>query len=182
MEEEKIEPVNCAAVVRAVKDAGAFALMDWMGEHFVVTESFILMLRKRDAFKIQCKLEVEKRNCYYEKEKSKWVESGKLFDGAAVWEKYHSTILLAESKEELTPTGVAIIAYDSYPMNGILYAGADGYSLLRGDYLNMICTCLEIVRLGEMVVINGSHIVALMVDDAWKQNSFVVQYEREGKE
>lgn len=42
MEEEKIDPINCSAVVRAVKQSGTFMLLDRDEEHYLVTETFIL--------------------------------------------------------------------------------------------------------------------------------------------
>ena len=69
MEDEELEPVNCAAAVRAIKDAGIFMLLDRDGCHYLVTEEFILQLRKKDAWKIQCKTETERRNVYYVKKK-----------------------------------------------------------------------------------------------------------------
>ena len=69
MEDEDLEPVNCAAAIRAIKDAGIFMLLDRDGCHYLVTEEFILQLRKKDAWKIQCKTETERRNVYYVKKK-----------------------------------------------------------------------------------------------------------------
>ena len=35
MEEEKIDPINCSAVVRAVKQSGTFMLLDRDEEHYL---------------------------------------------------------------------------------------------------------------------------------------------------
>lgn len=42
LEDEELEPVNCAAAVRAIKDAGIFMLLDRDEYHYLVTEEFIL--------------------------------------------------------------------------------------------------------------------------------------------
>lgn len=182
MEEEKIEQVNCSGVVRAVKDAGMFMLLDREGGHYLVTEYFMLHLRKRDAFRIQCKLEVEHRNVYYCRIKSKWVQSSKQPSIDDILETYQSWTAQSKTGEILTPTGVAVVLYEDMPMDGRLYAGGGGYTLVRGDYLEMLGETRELVRVGDMIIINDCHVVSIMHDDAWKNNSFIVQYEQEGKE
>lgn len=182
MEEEKIEPVNCAAVVRAVKDAGHFMLLDRDGEHYIVTEYFMLHLRKRDAFRIQCKLEVEHRNVYYCRIKKKWVQANEAPHCDNVLERYQTWISQGRTGNELTPTGVAVVLYEDIPMDGRLYAGGDGYTLVRGDYLEMLGNTLELARTGDIITVNNCHVISVMQDDAWKDNSFIVQYKQEGEE
>ena len=182
MEEEKIKQVNCAAVVRAVKDAGCFMLLDRDDGHYLVTEYFMLRLRKRDAFRIQCKLEVEHRNVYYYRIKSKWVQSAKKANCDESLETYLSWVAQGQIGKILNPTGVAVVLYEDVPMDGRLYAGEDGYTLVRGDYLEMLGETRELVRVGDMIIVNGCHVLAIMQDDAWRANEYIIQYGQEDEE
>lgn len=59
MEEEKLQPVKISAVVRAVKEQGVCMLIDRDDEYYLVTGDFILKLRRKDMWRIQCKLEIQ---------------------------------------------------------------------------------------------------------------------------
>lgn len=180
MEEEKLDAVHISAVVRAVKEQGVCMLMDMDEEHYLVTGNFILKLRRRDAWRIQCKLEIEKRNVYcgYTKEAG-WVQSNKPADCHAVLEKYLSWVNQAANNWEASPTGVAVILYDGYPMDGRLYYDKDGFTLIRGDYLDMLDNKLSLARAGDMVVVNEAHILSILPDDAWAYNKFICK-DKEG--
>ena len=89
MQEKEIPSVKTSAVARAVKEIGQFMLMDMDEGCFLVTERFILQLKRRDAWRIQCKLEVERRNIYYNKIKSNWVPSDKKPDHRRILEKLY---------------------------------------------------------------------------------------------
>ena len=180
MEEEKIDPVACAQVVAMVKEIGTFMLCDRDGCHYLITEHFVLQLKHRDAWKIQCKLEIEKRNVFYQRVKSGWTQSPKAAQIEAMLEKYQSWTGQAKTGDVLTPTGVEIVLYEDTPVDGVLYAGGNGYALIRENYLAMLTNRKELVRVGEMVVVNGSAVVSLMQDEIWQENSFVVSY-GEGK-
>lgn len=105
------------------------------------------------------------------------MQSARDPDCDGVLEKYLSWIKQAEQGEILTPTGIAVVLYENTPMDGRLYAGADGYILVQGDYLNMIGNKLELVCIGDMVMVNGCNVLTLMLDDAWQKNSFIVHKE-----
>lgn len=46
--------------------------------------------------------------------------------------------------------------------------------------------CAAVVRAvkdaGDMIIVNDCHVISIMQDDAWKDNSFIVQYKQEGEE
>lgn len=181
MEDEELEPVNCAVAVRAIKDAGIFMLLDRDGCHYLVTEEFILQLRKRDAWKIQCKTETERRNVYYVKKKGGWEESPKIANPDAVLVRYESYISQAANRgEPLAATGITITSHEGIQMAGVLYAGETGYALVNGEHLAMLLGKIYLQRVGDAVVANGTQVLSLMQDTAWKENSFIVQ--EEGKE
>jgi hypothetical protein len=181
MEDEELEPVNCAVAVRAIKDAGIFMLLDRDGCHYLVTEEFILQLRKKDAWKIQCKTETERRNVYYVKKKGGWEESPKIANPDAVLVRYESYISQAANRgEPLAATGITITSHEGIQMAGVLYAGETGYALVNGEHLAMLLGKIYLQRVGDAVVANGTQVLSLMQDTAWKENSFIVQ--EEGKE
>ena len=121
MEDEELEPVNCAVAVRAIKDAGIFMLLDRDGCHYLVTEEFILQLRKKDAWKIQCKTETERRNVYYVKKKGGWEESPKIANPDAVLVRYESYISQAANRgEPLAATGIIVpLEIDGFSIDGL---------------------------------------------------------------
>lgn len=181
MEDEKLEPVNCAAAVRAIKDAGIFMLLDRDACHYLVTEEFILQLRKKDAWKIQCKTETERRNAYYVKKKGGWKESSKIARPDDVLTRYESYISQAANHgETLAATGITITSHNGLPMDGVLYAGKTGYALVNGDHLAILPGKIHLQRVGDAVVAKGTQVLSLMQDTAWKENSFIMQ--EEGKE
>lgn len=65
-------------------------------------------------------------------------------------------------------------------MAGVLYAGETGYALVNGEHLAMLLGKIYLQRVGDAVVANGTQVLSLMQDTAWKENSFIVQ--EEGKE
>lgn len=65
-------------------------------------------------------------------------------------------------------------------MAGVLYAGETRYALVNGEHLAMLLGKIYLQRVGDAVVANGTQVLSLMQDTAWKENSFIVQ--EEGKE
>ena len=179
MQEYELAPVHTGQAIRMLKEAGAFMLLDHNERHYLVTEYFILQLKPRDAWLIQCGMAVEKRNCYYVKIKKEWQEANKAADAEAVVERYLSLQTQAEHNPMLYWTGVAIVQYRNMAMDGRLYAGMGNYTLLRADYLDMIPGTLKIVRVGDMAVVNGQHVLTTMPDDAWQENDFIRHYDGE---
>jgi len=174
MEEEKLQPVKISAVVRAVKEQGVCMLIDRDDEYYLVTGNFILKLRRKDMWRIQCKLEIEKRNVYMGHTKEAgWVQTTTEPKCAEVVEKYISWIDRAAGIPLLSPTGVAVTMYNDIKMDGQLYAGADGFVLIRGDYLDMIPGKPELVRLEDYVIVNDTHVITTMLDDAWQDNPYI---------
>ena len=180
MEEEKLQPVKISAVVRAVKEQGVCMLIDRDDEYYLVTGNFILKLRRKDMWRIQCKLEIEKRNVYMGHTKEAgWVQTTTEPKCAEVVEKYISLIEQAAARPLLQPTGIAITMYHDIEMDGRLYHGADGFALIRGDYLDMLDNKLSLARAGDMVVVNEAHVLSILPDDAWAYNKFICK-DKEG--
>ena len=176
MEEEKLQPVKISAVVRAVKEQGVCMLIDRDDEYYLVTGNFILKLRRKDMWRIQCKLEIEKRNVYMGHTKEAgWVQTTTEPKCAEVVEKYISLIEQAAARPLLQPTGIAITMYHDIEMDGRLYHGADGFALIHGGYLDMIPGKPELVRLEDYVVVNDTHVITIMLDDAWQENQYVTK-------
>ena len=177
-QEKEIPSVKTSAVARAVKEIGQFMLMDIDEGCFLVTERFILQLKRRDAWRIQCKLGGERRKIYYNKVKSNWIPSDKKPDCRGILENYISIVgqSMAETAEVLSPTGLAVVLYRGMPMDGRLYAGMDsGFTLVQGDYLDMLGECTSLIRVGDFVIANGFYALSLLWDAAWAENPYIKQ-------
>lgn len=95
--------------------------------------------------------------------------------------RYESYISQAANRgEPLAATGITITSHEGIQMAGVLYAGETGYALVNGEHLAMLLGKIYLQRVGDAVVANGTQVLSLMQDTAWKENSFIVQ--EEGKE
>ena len=74
-EDERIGATNIAAAVRAIKHQGLFMMFDRDEAHYIATRQFFLRLRTRDAWRIQCRLEIEHRGRWYQKIEGHFYES-----------------------------------------------------------------------------------------------------------
>ena len=175
MDENKLDFMNIKQVANMAKAAGQFILFDHEKAHYITTTHFMLQLRRRDAFLLQCKLEIEQRGIWYTETKKGLVGNSKKAELFQYVEKYVSWTGQAESSgESLTPTGILLQTFQDTPLNGQLYAGADGYTVIRADLLAMLHdTPKDLRRVGDNVVINGRQVVAALQDVAWKDNPYI---------
>ncbi|WP_337774544.1 hypothetical protein [Mitsuokella jalaludinii] len=181
MQELELLPVKTGKVLKMLKECGAFMLLDHNDSHYLVTEYFILQLRERDAWLIQCGMAVEQRNRYYVKIKKEWQESMKPAEADAVVTRYESLVTQAAAKTPSYWTGITIARHHDTEMDGRLFVSREGYALLRGDYLEMVGDGLPIVCVGGAAVAGGQHVLTLLPDDAWQENDFIKHYEWEGE-
>lgn len=176
MSDIDLAPVNVGKVARLAKAQKQFILFSRDGDHFIMTNAFMLRLKRHDAFLLQCKLEIEERGTWYEVTKEGTIGSGRRADPAKYMENYAKWITHADSDPPLLNTGITISEFNGGPCDVRLLAGADGYVAIQGDYLEMVPAPKDFRRGSEeTVVIDGAHVIAKMSDAIWQENSFIVQ-------
>lgn len=173
----ELDWVNVGKVVRNLKDIGRFIQFDRDGEHYLLTDSFILRLRWADAFRIQCKTETEHRGVWYQTEKGKgFVESQHTADIDAYLEKYIGGIVEAEDPvRSAEPTGLDITMYRDVPTSVMLFFNpTGGYIAVRRELMEMLKGSIRAIdMLPNAIVINGQFYVAAMQDAIWRENKFI---------
>lgn len=176
MSDIDLAPVNVVTVARLVKAQKQFILFSRDGDEFIMTASFMLRLRRYDAFLLQCKLEIEERGIWYEVTKEGTIGSGRRADPAQYIEMYAKWITHAASDPPLLNTGITISEFNGGPCDVRLLAGADGYVAIQGEYLTMVPAPKDFRRGStETVVIDGAHVIAKMSDEIWRRNSFITR-------
>lgn len=175
----ELGPVNVSAVVRNLKDLGRFIQFDRDGEHYLLAATFILRLRWKDAFRIQCKTETEERGKWYRLEKKQgFVESGDPVDIDAYIAKYVSGIAEGEDEDhQATPTGLAVTMWHDMAMGATLFERpAGGYIAVRDELLVMAdAPVLKVAEIGDAVIVNEQFLIASMADEVWKDNIYIAK-------
>lgn len=175
----ELAPVSVKDVVRNLKDLGKFIQFDRDGEHYLVAATFILRLRWKDAFRIQCKTETEKRGVWYQTEKGKgFVESGDAVDLDTYLTQYASGIAEGEDEDRLTiPTGLAVTSWHDMPVGATLFERpSGGYIAVRDELLAMAAVpVLRVAEIGQAVIVNEQLLIASMADEVWKDNIYIAK-------
>ncbi|WP_314904988.1 hypothetical protein [Selenomonas artemidis] len=182
--EKELDFINVGKTAEAMKSAGFFIMFEHGGNHYAMTETFILRLRPRDAFRLQCKLEVECFGVWYQRVRGCTVTADRKAEIETYAAKYETLISEALNRgETLTPTGLTVDSFNDCAVDAALFAGEHGYAAIRNRLLEMLgIGSPEIVRAGDTVVVNGSQVIAVLNDPVWQENPYVAKREGGSKQ
>ena len=177
LNEEGIDFLNIPQVLRAVKGEGKFIQVERDGANYLVTPHVMLRLREKDAFRLQCKTETRRRNVWYTMAKSTWTEDDKKATIDAYLEHYRQWTAEADDRGiDIIPTGLFLSNSDGMKIDASIYVGDGGYTLVRMEHLQMIAAgTYECRRIGDNIVVNGNQVIAIVKDEIWQDNPFLVR-------
>lgn len=171
--------INVKQAAAMAKAAGKFVLFEREGEHFFVTPNFMLHLNPKDAFKLRCKLDIEKVGVWCEFAKGETIRGTSPVDAEKFYGEYMGRILSAENLgEPLTMTGLMIAEYNHQETQYLLAVGMGGYTALPKGQLAMILGGGELRRVGHYVVVDGQQVIGVMPDDVWRETPYLVPVKR----
>lgn len=125
-EDERIGATNVAAAVRAIKHQGLFMMFDRDNTHYLATRQFFLKLRTRDAWRIQCRLEIEHRGRWYQKFEGHFYESDRKPEIEKFIEIYEGW--LQRASVDIAPIGLTLEKFGAR-----LFAGDGGYTAIDSE-------------------------------------------------
>ena len=169
-EDERIGATNVAAAVRAIKHQGLFMMFDRDNTHYLATRQFFLKLRTRDAWRIQCRLEIEHRGRWYQKFEGNFYESDRKPEIEKFIEIYEGW--LQRASVDIAPIGLTLEKFGAR-----LFAGDGGYTAIDSELLAMVDIDQEettIRRAGNLVIIDDTQVLGIINDEETRQNAFLV--------
>lgn len=172
--------INVKQVVTMAKAAGKFLLFERKDqndftEHFFMTPNFILHIDAQEAFKIRCRLDIEKLGYWCEIKKGETVQGISPVETEKLYENYIEWIVQAENVgEPLTLTGLMIAEYNHQETQYLLAVGRGGYTALLKGQVEMVLAAGETRRVGHYVVMDGQQVIGVMPDDVWRGTPYLV--------
>lgn len=172
--------INVKQAVAMAKTAGRFMLFEREDEQYFVTPNFMLHLNAKDAFKIRCKLDIEKLGFWSEISKGETVQGPIAVDTEKFYQDYMQWILSAEDAgEPLTLTGLMIAEYNHHETQYLLAVGPGGYTALQKGQVEMIIAGGDMRRVGHYVVIDGQQVIGVMPDEVWRGTPYLMKVRKE---
>ena len=172
--------INIKQVATMAKAAGKFLLFERKDEndfiaHFFVTPNFMLYVDAQEAFKIRCRLDIEKLGYWCEIKKGETVQGTVAVDTEKFYTDYVGWILQAENVgQPLTLTGLMIAEYNHQETQYLLAVGPGGYTALQKGQVEMILAGGDMRRVGHYVVMDGQQVIGVMPDDVWRGTPYLV--------
>ena len=177
--------INVKQVVIMAKAARRFMLFerenqDDFTEHFFITPNFFLYVDAQEAFKLRCKLNIEKLGYWCEIEKGETVQGTSPVNTEEFYKNYLGKISEANHHgEPIVLTGLMIVEYNHFQTQCLLAAGKVGYTAIPKGQLEMILAGDEMRRAGNFVVVDGQQVLSIMRDDVWRGTPYLVKVKKE---
>lgn len=153
-------------VAKQCKKIGEFIMFKCKAGNLLVTSQFILNLTYEQFWKMRCKLEIPELGVWYLQSKDSLEESDREADIKELEERYLDWVEMQKTK----------LTYTKLMLQGLYYLyknEAGGYTALHGDRVNMLKTSYECKRAGDMVVVDGCHVLSVIKDEIWQGNEYL---------
>lgn len=158
--------VDTGKVAKQVKKAGEFMLMKCDSGNLLFTGQFVLSLSVEQFWSVRCKLEVPELGRWYIQTKDGLFKQERNSDLEEWEQRYNNWINYAESEKKLTNTLLGLHGC-------CLYSDSGSYIAIMQERIGMIQYSEDLQRSGNMVVIDGVHVIAPMPDSVWGKNSWL---------
>lgn len=160
--------VDVNKTAKQCKKIGEFIMFKCKAGNLLVTSQFILNLTYEQFWKMRCKLEIPELGVWYLQLKDSLEKSDRETDIEEIEEKYMSWIEMQKTK----------LTYTKLILQGLYYIyenEAGGYTALHGDRVDMLKTSYKCKRAGDMVVVDGCHVLSVIKDEVWQENEYLAQ-------
>lgn len=159
--------VDPAKVAKQAKEAGEFMIMKCNSGNLLLTGQFVISLSEEQFWSVRCKLEIPKLEQWYLQTKKDGLYKSERKPDLAEWEqRYNDWINYADQEKELINTFIDLQGYS-------LYTDGLSYIALKQERLGMLQYSEEMLRSGNMIVIDGVHVIAPMPDSVWQKNAWL---------
>ena len=159
--------VDTARVAKQVKKAGEFMLMKCDSGNLLFTGQFVLSLSIEQFWSVRCKLEVPELGKWYIHTNKDGLFKQERDSELEKWEQmYNNWLNYADPDKHLTKTLLELMGCN-------LYTDGTTYIAVKQERIGMMAYSEDLQMSGNMVVIDGVHIIAPMSDSIWQNNSWL---------
>jgi len=159
--------VDSKKVAKQASGLGEFMMMECDSGNLLVTGQFVLNIMPDQFFSVRCKLEIPRLGIWYLQTKDGPMKSERQ-PGIEEWEERYNNWLNNTSQKRMTNTHIEL-------RGCYLYTDGFTYTAIKQERIAMLQYTEELTLSGNMIVIDGIHVLAHMSDSVWKNNSWLLR-------